>query len=92
MPRQNGSKKLAKKRVYFKLEAPEAKEVVVAGTFNDWDTRPLKPSKKGVWSTFMSLESGVYEYRYLVDGEWKNAPNAESVPNAFGTENCVEVV
>jgi hypothetical protein len=33
------------------------------------------------------------EYRYLVDGQWRDDPNCQTrVPNTFGGENCVRVV
>ena len=94
MPRKNNRKQSPKKRAYFKLEAPEAKEVALAGNFNDWDTdsRHLKQNKKGIWTTFLSLEPDAYEYRFLVDGEWQNDPAAEVVPNEYGTMNCVRIV
>jgi len=47
---------------------------------------------KGVWRTSMMLEPGVYEYRYIVDGEWSNDQDALFVENPFGGENCVRVV
>lgn len=77
----------SKKRVYFRLQAPKAKEVNVVGSFNGWEERPLKKQKDGEWSTWTNLESGRYEYRFLIDGQWQNAPGAETVANAFGTEN-----
>ena len=74
---------MAKKRVTFKLEKPTAKDVRIEGTFNEWDpdARVLKKSKAGVWSTWMMLEKGRHEYRYIVDGEWTNDPSAEHCPN-----------
>lgn len=81
-----------KKRVYFTLEAPGADDVRVLGSFNDWSERPLKKQKDGVWKTWTNLEPGVYEYRYIVDGEWTNPPGAEVVENPFGTVNSVERV
>ena len=93
MPRKNDQKK-SKSRACFKLQAPEAQQVVLCGTFNDWDqdTRRLKRSKNGIWSTFLSLEPGTYEYRFLVDGQWQNDPNADVVPNPFGSQNNVLMV
>jgi len=36
------------------------------------------------------LTPGRYEYRFLVDGQWRNDPEcAECVANPFGSENCV---
>ena len=84
-----------KKRVYFKLNQwPQADAVQLVGTFNDWDpgARALKRNKSGVWSTWMMLEPGRYEYRYLVDGVWKNDPDAEQCPNSYGGHNCLQVV
>ena len=94
MPRKNSLKQLPKKRVYFKLTAPEAKEVKLLGGFNNWnpDARPLKQDKKGIWRTWLMLEPGTYEYRFLVDGAWQNDPYSEVVSNPYGTQNCVQVV
>ena len=89
--RRSGS---PKKRAYFHLKAPDAREVKLCGSFNDWDTRscPLKRDRKGVWRTSLLLEQGTCEYRFLVDGRWQNDPDAEKTPNHFGTLNCVRVV
>lgn len=84
--------KSSKKRVYFRLQAPEAKEVEVLGTFNDWEARPLKKQKDGEWSTWTNLASGRYEYRFRVDGQWQNAPDVETVANEFGSENSLLIV
>ena len=94
MPRKIKRKPPPKKRVYFKLLAPKAKEVILTGSFNNWDTesRRLKRGKKHSWSTYMMLEPGTYEYRFMVDGKWKNDPEAETVPNPFNSQNCIKVV
>ena len=81
-----------KKRVYFQLEVPGARKVEVRGDFNAWDGREMKKTKQGVWKTWMALPPGRYEYRFVVDGEWLNDPEAARVPNAFGTENSVQSV
>jgi len=84
-----------KKRLTFRLCAPEAKEVFVAGSFNDWDpqARALKRSKAGVWTTWMSLVPGTYEYRFVVDGEWCQDPECgESKENEHGSHNSVAVL
>jgi len=80
---------MAKKRVYFTIEAPNAQDVRVLGSFNAWSGRPLKQQKDGQWKTWTSLEPGVYEYRYQVDGDWQNPPEAEEVENPFRSKNCV---
>ena len=91
-PAETGPKNPTKKRVTFSLHAPEATQVFVAGTFNGWDprARPLKRDKKGTWRTWTSLESGRYEYRFVVNGEWREDPACrETCHNAFGTRNSV---
>lgn len=92
MPKRDGDRQLSRRRVRFSLEAPEAGEVVLAGTFNGWDPSPLKRDEQGVWGTSLLLTPGTYEYRFLVDGEWRNDPEAEAAPNPYGTQNCVRVV
>ncbi len=84
-----------KKRVTFTVAAPEAKEVFLCGTFNNWDLvkTPMKPDGKGAFKALVMLEPGQHEYRLRVDGAWTNDPQAEAyVPNTFGTENCVRLV
>lgn len=84
-------KKKAKK-VTFTMVAPEARDIFLAGNFNNWDinSHPLKNGAKGIWKASVSLMPGVYEYRFLVDVEWQNDPDCASfVPNSYGSENCV---
>lgn len=87
--------KTTKKRVTFKLIAPEAEQVILAGSFNGWDedATPLKRDAKGVWKTQVSLAPGKYEYRFRVDGQWRDDPECPTrTPNSFGSENCIVVV
>jgi 1,4-alpha-glucan branching enzyme len=86
---------MAKTKVVFTYEAPHAKSVSVAGCFTGWTDQPvtLKQLKSGVWKATVSLETGRYEYRYLVDGQWCDDPAAtQRAPNPHGTENCIREV
>ena len=87
--------KTAKQKVTFSYSAPAAQSVLLAGDFTGWQQAPLpmKKDKKGLWKKAISLVPGEYEYRLLVDGEWRNdehCPRRE--PNQFGSENCVCIV
>ncbi len=82
----------SKKRVYFRLQVASANAVAVLGDFNNWERRSLRQQKKGLWTTWTTLTPGRYEYRYQIDGEWRNDPKAPVVPNEFGSENNVVVV
>jgi len=87
--------KNTKKRVIFKLNNPEAREVYLAGSFNSWDPskRPLKKDATGVWKTIMMLPKGTYEYRLVIDGQWVDDPGApEKRLNEFGFYNSVLTV
>lgn len=85
-------KKTSRQKVAFEYYAPEAKEVFVAGDFNEWGTRsiPLRKGPDGTWKIETTLSPGRYEYRYIVDGDWQNDQRPlPSVPNAFGSWNSV---
>lgn len=80
----------------FRCRAPDARQVFVAGTFNNWDSNanPMEPSGDGTWSLRLDLPPGRHEYRYVIDGEWSCAPGDDdaacnNVPNAFGTMNLI---
>ena len=62
--------KALKRRVALVFEGPFAKEVAVAGTFNDWNCRRdfLRHCGSGWWSIIKYLTPGIYEYRFIVDG------------------------
>jgi 1,4-alpha-glucan branching enzyme len=80
------------KTAEFKLYAPQARRVSIAGSFNKWDTKALsaKRDSKGNWMVKVNLKPGRHEYKFFVDGSWLNDPRASMcVPNAFGTQNCV---
>lgn len=79
----------------FRLEAPFARSVKLAADFTEWEKNPidLVKSKDGKWTLVLPLPAGKHPYRFLVDGEWWNDPQAShSAPNPFGTENSIIVV
>ena len=62
--------------VYFKLRGySNAKNVSVAGNFNDWKPGELNLKKvQGVWTLPMVLSAGNYNYKFIVDGAWITDP------------------
>jgi len=85
----------SKHKVTFLYDAPGAQTVLLAGDFTGWQQAPvsLKKDKAGVWKKSITLPPGRYEYRLLVDGEWKDDPHCSArQPNQFGGENCVCIV
>lgn len=81
-------------RVSLELIKPGAKQVYVAGTFNEWkpERTPLVTRGDGRWVGDLAIKPGRYEYLFVVDGQWVPDPNAkESVQNPFGGLNSVLV-
>ena len=83
------------KTITFRLHAPEAQNVSIVGTFNDWNvsSHPMKRCGRGknsYWQLLMRLEPGTYQYLYVVDGQWWNDPTSNRyMTNEFGTLNSV---
>lgn len=66
------------KQVTFKLNGFEdAKEIVLTGSFNDWDENDFKMEKSpnGYWVYSLPLSGGKHHYKYIVDGEWVTDPD-----------------
>jgi len=87
--------KSAKKKTTFMLRAPEATEVFVAGSFNEWDqtANPLERDEEGMWACALLLEPGEHEYRFIVDKVWWDDPlNLVRRQTEFGCENCIIIV
>lgn len=85
----------SKKNESFTYFAPTAENVLLAGDFTDWEQHPvsLKKQKDGSWKATIPLEPGVHEYRFLVDGQWRDDDQCPArKPNAFGALNCVREV
>ena len=72
-------KKDAETKIIFKLHRPEARDVRVSGTFNDWDPEgiPLAKSSKGTWTVTVPIPPGSYLYRFYIDGEWVPDPDVK---------------
>ncbi len=78
--------------VRFVLVAPGARNVSVAGTFNQWDpaATPLVRSANDVWTATLTLPSGQHQYAFVVDGvRWVPDPAAPAVNDGFGRRNSV---
>ena len=79
-------------RVGFNLFEPTAKRVALCSDFNGWssETTAMNRVGEGRWSVTVDLKPGRYQYKFLVDGEWRPDPEArENLVNQFGTLNSV---
>lgn len=75
--------------VQFRLDAPTAGEVRLAGDFSDWQpVHLMSRTEAGVWQVFVPLTPGVHEYAYVIDGDsWQTDPLAPAVDDGFGGVN-----
>lgn len=75
--------------VHFKLEAPTATTVSLAGDFNNWaPTYHMKRSEPGVWTIVIPLTPGVHDYSFIIDGsKWVPDPAAPAMADGFGGMN-----
>ena len=85
--------RLKRKVVTFRLDAPGASSVALAGDFNGWDpnTHALRKRKDGVWWTTVRLSPGIYQYKFVVDRSewWEDPANPSRAPNSYGSSNSV---
>ena len=72
-------------RAVFSYFAPEARDIRVAGEFNNWrpsERHKLSKKKDGKWGLKIPLMPGKYEYKFIVDGQWREDP--ENPNNRIG--------
>lgn len=61
-------------KIAFELKGfPEARQVAVAGTFNNWSLTPLERGDNS-WAVTLDLTAGKHSYKFLVDGRWMVDP------------------
>ncbi|MBL7805165.1 MAG: hypothetical protein JNL02_15605 [Saprospiraceae bacterium] len=78
--------------VVFSLRGfTDKKRVLLSGSFNNWDEKNYRMRRvDGGWEMRLPLPPGVYEYKFIVDGEWMEDPaNREKKVNQYHTYNSV---
>jgi chromosome partitioning protein len=84
------------REVVVRFKDSAAGDVRIAGDFNGWvpdrGVRSLiaTEGQSRVWTKILTLEPGTYQYRYVVDGEWREDPgNPKSAPGPTGQPNSI---
>ena len=84
------------REVVIRFRDASAGDVRIAGDFNGWvpdrGVRSLIASEgqERIWTKVLMLEPGTYQYRYVVDGEWREDPdNPQSAPGPTGQSNSI---
>ncbi|HOF18915.1 MAG TPA: isoamylase early set domain-containing protein [Phycisphaerae bacterium] len=77
--------------VRFSLQPTKgAAKVFLVGSFNEWQPQAMRKGKDGSFSATVDLPAGVYEYKFVVDGQWSVDPDhSDWSANPFGTMNSV---
>ncbi|MGQ0561727.1 MAG: glycogen-binding domain-containing protein [Gemmatimonadota bacterium] len=75
--------------IQFRLDAPQARQVALAGDFTEWKpAHELTRSSNGTWTVVVPVQPGVHEYAFVVDGQrWVPDPTAPAVEDGFGGLN-----
>lgn len=84
-----------RRRVTFLYEDEPGKVVAVAGSFNEWlpDKQLIDKNGDGIYTGTMMLAPGVYEYKFVVNGDWKiDEHNPNFTPNDIGSLNSMLVL
>lgn len=81
--------------IVFSVKAPEAREIFIAGEFNDWkvDDSTRMEKDNGLWRKRLKLAQGKYRYRFVIDGNWvEDDANPLKAVNPYGSmDSLVEV-
>lgn len=91
-----GAKKL-QAAVTFTLNMPDASNVEVIGSFNQWTPNGFRmrwDERRGLWVLSVPLERGRYEYAFLVDGK-TILPDPKAVmqqDDGFGNKNSILII
>lgn len=82
------------KPVVFELKGfPDAREVYVAGSFNDWSPKATKMLRQGdKWTVKTESEPGKITYKFIVDGKWITDPANENTETEAGYTNSVKIL
>jgi len=83
--------------VTFTLNMPDASNVEVIGSFNQWTPNGFRmhwDERRGLWVLSVPLERGRYEYAFLVDGK-TILPDPKAVmqqDDGFGNKNSILII
>jgi hypothetical protein len=79
----------------FKLKGyADARVVVLAGSFNNWNESQLLFAREGdEWVCRLDLAPNRYTYKFIIDGNWLLDPaNPETEEDEYGNRNSVLII
>ena len=80
----------------FVYKDPRAADVKIAGDFNNWipDKGVVTSREKdGTWKKVINIPPGAYQYKFCIDGDWKEDPrNPNLVSKRYGSYNSLVII
>ncbi len=69
----------------------DAQKVILSGSFNKWNEQLFSMTKtKNGWALTLKIRPGVYQYKFIVDGNWIEDPtNLRKTLNEFNGFNSI---
>ena len=84
------------KQVKFEHRAEPGSDVYIVGSFNDWNPMQARlhdESGAGCYRVSLALAPGRYEYKFVVNGQWRIDPKCQDpIVNRYNTLNGVFTV
>jgi hypothetical protein len=62
-------------------------QVLITGTFNSWSSKVPMERSGNVFSYNLLLSREIHDYKFIVDGEWRIAPEQPTVMDSSGNIN-----
>jgi 1,4-alpha-glucan branching enzyme len=83
-------------RIILRYYDPIAQDVQIAGDFSNWEPVEnimVQQKENKIWKGTVQLKPGKYQYKFIVDGEWKIDPcNPEVMTSDVGVSNSLLIV
>merc|ERR1719319_347618 len=77
--------------IEFVWKEKSAKMVRLSGDFNSWKPADMECFGESDWRLLIDLPEGVYEYKYLVDDEWRLDSSTETVDTDGNLNHIISV-
>lgn len=76
-------------KTFFLTGHTDARNVFLAGSFNQWRPKDLSMIKsEGGWTLSLYLSEGTYPYKFVVDNKWfRDEKNPAKMPDGLGDYN-----
>ena len=91
---ENSFEKKKQKKSYTFIWNEEGEEVKIAGSFSGWKEqyKLIKDPNDNIFKLTLKLNCGKYQYKYIVDGDWKCAEGQPKITDEKGiTNNILEI-